>query len=147
MSAALARNCAETGVPIVPFNRVPEVGARTRRSTSSVTSDNHAGGRLAAQLLLQRGHRRIAFLAGLENSSTSVERERGFCEALAEAGVALHSRAVGHYRFNGAEAATRELFAPKQKPDAVFVANDHMAIAAMDVLRLELGLRVPQMSA
>ena len=36
------------------------------------------------------------------------------------------------------------LLALPTPPDAVFVANDHMAIAAMDVLRLELGLRIPE---
>ena len=36
------------------------------------------------------------------------------------------------------------MFGVHRRPDAVFVANDHMTIAAMDVLRFELGLRVPQ---
>ena len=86
----------------------------------------------------------MAFQAGLENSSTSVERERGLCEALAEAGVALHSYAVGQYCFEGAQVATWALFARSRRPEAVFVANDHMAIAQTDVLRLKLGLRVPE---
>jgi DNA-binding LacI/PurR family transcriptional regulator len=145
LSPDLARQCADVGVPVVLFNRVPDTSAFARHTTSSVTSDNHRGGRLVAELLLARGHRRIAFLAGLEKSSTNLERERGFVEALAEAGVAVHGRAVGHYSFERAKEATRLLFATEgERPDAVFVANDHMAIAAMDVLRQELGLRVPQ---
>jgi DNA-binding LacI/PurR family transcriptional regulator len=145
LSPDLARQCADVGVPVVLFNRVPDTSAFARHTTSSVTSDNHRGGRLVAELLLARGHRRIAFLAGLEKSSTNLERERGFVEALAEAGVAVHGRAVGHYSFERAKEATRLLFATDgERPDAVFVANDHMAIAAMDVLRQELGLRVPQ---
>ncbi len=56
----------------------------------------------------------------------------------------VHGRAVGNYSFEGAKEATRALFANKSEvPDAIFVANDHMAIAAMDVLRQELGLHVP----
>ena len=59
--------------------------------------------------------------------------------------VKVFSRAVGHYSFEGVQTATRLLFKhPTRRPDAVFVAHDHMAIAAMDVLRLETGLRVPQ---
>ncbi|MEJ7685703.1 MAG: LacI family DNA-binding transcriptional regulator [Variovorax sp.] len=143
LSPGLARQCADSGVPVVLFNRVPDTSAFARHSTSSVTSDNHRGGRMAAELLLARGHRRIAFLAGLEKSSTNLERERGFNEVLEAAGVAVFRRAVGHYSFELAKQATRELFAGSQRPDAVFVANDHMAIAAMDVLRQELGLRVP----
>jgi DNA-binding LacI/PurR family transcriptional regulator len=145
LSPDLARQCADVGVPVVLFNRVPDTSAFARHATSSVTSDNHRGGRLVAELLLARGHRRIAFLAGLEKSSTNLERERGFVEALAEAGVSIYRREVGHYSFERAKDAARLLFAvPGERPDAVFVANDHMAIAVMDVLRQELGLRVPQ---
>jgi DNA-binding LacI/PurR family transcriptional regulator len=129
---------------VVLFNRVPGVKTRAHRTASTVTSDNYTGGRLAGGLLAERGHRRIAFLAGLENSSTSIERESGFQDALREAGLAPYSRAVGNYRFEGAQEATRALFQGRRIPDAVFVANDHMAIAALDVLRIELGLRVPQ---
>ena len=144
LSSDLAKSCADSGVPVILFNRVPDTSALARLSTSSVTSDNYRGGRMVAELLLERGHRKIAFLAGLENSSTNLERERGFNEVLQEAGVAVHSRAVGHYNFEHAQQATRQLFAGSDLPDAVFVANDHMAIAAMDVLRMELNLRVPQ---
>ena len=36
------------------------------------------------------------------------------------------------------------MFAKQDQPDAVFVANDHMAFAAMDVVRFELGLHIPE---
>lgn len=145
LSPLLARQCADVGVPVVLFNRVPATDAVARHTTCSVTSDNRRGGALVAELLLARGHRRIAFLAGLEKSSTNLDRERGFVDALAQAGMTVWRCAVGHYSFARAQDATRELFAPPgERPDAVFVANDHMAIAAMDVLRGELGLRVPQ---
>ena len=42
-----------------------------------------------------------------------------------------------------AKEATREMFY-KNPPDAVFVANDHMAFAVMDTLRFELGFRIPE---
>jgi len=144
LSPTLARSCAEIGVPVVQFNRVSEVGGLARHASSSVTSDNRAGGRLVAELLVARGYRRIAFLAGLEDSSTSRERERGFNEALAERGVRAMRRETGHYSFEGAQAAARRLFQGGERPDALFAANDHMAIACLDVLRQELGLRVPQ---
>ena len=144
LSSALADSCARAGVPVILFNRVADTGDGARAGTSSVTSDNYNGGRMVAALLLERGHKRIAFLAGLENSSTNQERERGFKAVLDEAGLQLHSRAVGHYSFERAQHAARTLFDTADRPDAVFVANDHMAIAVMDVLRIELKLRVPQ---
>jgi len=147
LSPALARQCADTGVPVVLFNRVPDTSAFARHTTSAVTSDNVEGGRMVAKLLLERGHKRIAFLAGLEKSSTNHERERGFREVLAAADMPLFRREVGHYDFAQAGEAARAMFAnlpAARRPDAVFVANDHMAIAVMDVLRQELGLRVPE---
>ena len=110
---------------------------------SAVTSDNFAGGRKIAEFLLAAGHRKIGHIAGWEGASTQRDREAGFISALAEAGVALHARAVGDFTMEKASAATRTLFA-SDPPEALFVANDHMALAVMDTLRFELGLKVPQ---
>ncbi|WP_323131366.1 substrate-binding domain-containing protein, partial [Sinorhizobium medicae] len=55
----------------------------------------------------------------------------------------LSAREVGNFRYEDAQAAARRMFAGPEHPDAVFVCNDHMAFAVMDVLRFELGLRIP----
>ncbi|WP_144141129.1 LacI family DNA-binding transcriptional regulator [Paraburkholderia sp. BCC1884] len=143
LSPTLASSCAAVGVPVVQFNRISSLEGSPRHTVSAVTSDNHRGGELAAMLLLERGYRHIAFLAGLEASSTSIARERGFAETLAAHGLGLTARETGHYDFAEAQAATRRLFRQPQQPDALFAANDHMAIAALDVIRGELQLRVP----
>ncbi|MEO6623333.1 MAG: LacI family DNA-binding transcriptional regulator [Burkholderiaceae bacterium] len=143
LSSALALRCADAGIPVVLFNRT----IRDSHSTSSVTCDNYAGGKLAAQHLVDTGHQRIAYIAGMEDSSTNLDRERGFRDGLTERGRRCFARAVGDYDFELAKTAAREMFAgddASQRPDAVLVANDHMAIAVMDTLRIELGLRVPQ---
>ena len=142
MSSDLVARCAAAGVPVLLFNR-----RQDDRRFSAVTTDNRGGGRKLAEFLTAGRHRRIAYIAGWEGASTQRDREAGFREGLADAGAALFDRAVGDYRFEGAQAATRRMFTGKPRsarPDAVFVANDHMAIAAMDVLRYELGLRVPE---
>lgn len=144
LSSRLARTCADLGVPVVQFNRVSDPQRRSQNTLSSITSDNYSGGQMVANLLLDRGYRRIAFLAGLDNSSTSMERERGFTDALAARKVPLARRETGHYDFQRAKEATHRLFTTGPAPDALFVANDHMAIAALDVLRGELGLRSPR---
>lgn len=143
LSSALARNCADAAIPVVLFNRIMAAGSAG--SVSSVRSDNVGGGRTVGRFLAAGGHRRIAYIAGNEESSTNLERERGFREGLGEAGLHIWARATGDYNFEQACVATRELFKPAQEhPDAVFIASDHMAIAVMDTLRFELGLRVPQ---
>lgn len=143
LSSALALRCADASVPVILFNRV--VASSSAGAVSSVRTDNGSGGREIARFLAAGGHRCIAYLAGLEDASTNLERERGFREGLAQAGLRVFARAVGNYDYEQARAATRELFrSPGDRPDAVFAASDHMAIAVMDTLRHELGLRVPQ---
>lgn len=143
LSSALAQRCTAAGIPVVLFNRVM---ARQRGSpaVSSVRGDNVRGGQLLAQHLLQLGHARIAFIAGREDSSTNVERERGFIQGLATRSTRLFARAVGAYDAEKAADATLAMFRSRRKsPDAVFAASDQMALAVMDTLRFKLGLRVP----
>jgi DNA-binding LacI/PurR family transcriptional regulator len=152
LSSGLAQRCADAAIPVVLFNRVMAVGggnssghAGAAGTVSSVRSDNVAGGRAVARHLAQTGHQRVAYIAGHEESSTNLERERGFRDGLAERGLRIWARSVGNYDFEQARAAARDLFRPgRERPDAVFVASDHMAFGVMDVLRFELGLRVPQ---
>jgi DNA-binding LacI/PurR family transcriptional regulator len=145
LSSALANDCHNAGIPVVLFNRVAQMGAMGAYATSSVTSQNREGGRLVGDMLVRSGHRRIAWLAGAENASTSRDREAGLRDALAAAGLPLHARAVGHYDFGEARRAVLALFQdPEDRPDALFAANDHMAIAALETLRSELGLQVPR---
>jgi DNA-binding LacI/PurR family transcriptional regulator len=139
MSSDLAARCRAAGVPVVLFNR-----SQDDERLSAVTSDNRAGGRHVAEFLVAAGHRRIAHIAGWEGASTTRDRERGFQEGLAAAGLPLQAREVGNYDFEEACQAARRMFARAERPDAVFVANDHMAFAVMDVLRYELGLKLPE---
>ena len=139
MSSDLTQRCEAAGVPVVLFNRL-----QNDESLSGVVSDNEAGGRKLAEFLVAGGHRKIAHVAGWEGASTQRDREKGFLAGLAAAGQVLHSRAVGNFHADQAQAAARQLFDTDDRPDAVFVANDHMAFAVMDVLRYELGLRIPQ---
>lgn len=139
LSSRLAEECRAAGIPVLLFNRTSDVA-----SVSAVTGENRRGGRLIGELLAACGHERIAYIAGTENSSTSRDRERGFLEGLAAGGARLFAREAGLYRFDGAADAARRLFSRADRPDAVFAANDHMAIAAMGVATAEFGLRIPQ---
>lgn len=137
LSSDLAARCAATGIPVVLFNRAHDA------NLSAVTSDNVAGGRALADYLCSLGHQRIAYIAGFAEATTQRDREDGFRAGLAANGQELFARAEGNFDYKTAQAAARELFARPNRPDAVFVGNDHMAFAVMDVLRFELGLRVP----
>ena len=140
MSSVLSKRCRAAGVPVVLFNRSQDIAG-----TSAVISDNVAGGRRVAELFAAAGHTRIGYIAGWEGASTQRDREAGFMAGLNAAGQTLLTRKVGNFDFDVAKQAAIDMFScpAKQRPDAVFVANDHMAIAVMDVLRQQLGLSVP----
>ena len=141
LSSDLSKRCTSAGVPVVLFNRTQD-----DNSFSSVTSENYAGGRKVAEFLLASGHQRISYIAGWEGASTQRDRQAGFVDALIEKGHRLWSHEIGNFVMDDAQKATRKLFAKglEQGPDAIFVANDHMAIAVMDTLRSELGIKVPE---
>ena len=138
MSSDLSEKCRAAGVPMVLFNR-----SQDDPNMSAVTSDNFSGGRKVAEFLLAAGHKKIGHIGGWQGASTQRDREAGFISALAEAGIALKAQAKGEFEMEKAAEATREMFA-HDPPEAVFVANDHMALAVLDTLRFELGLRVPE---
>lgn len=139
LSSEIASRCNEAGIPVVMVNRVSEAP-----TASKVTGANELGGRTIAHFLVEAGHQRIAYLAGIEETSTNRDREQGFRTGLAEKGVDLHAFAVGNYDAEQAAKAVRELMEGANPPDAIFCANDHMAIAVMDEIRVGMGLRVPE---
>ena len=141
LSSTIVGRCQAAGVPVVLFNRRQDM-----EGVSSITSDNFAGGRKVADFLLEQDYSRIGYIAGWEGASTQRDREAGFLDGLAAGQSTLFAREVGNFRKEETLAAARAMFdkPADQRPDAVFVANDHMALFVLDVLRAELGLRVPE---
>ncbi len=137
LSSEMADECARQGTPVIMFNRyVP--GARA----NAVSCDNVAGGRLAADLLLDAGYRRLAYIAGKEHTSTNVDREQGFSDRMRERGQTEWLREPGAYTYrSGYEAASR-LLRRDDPPEAIFVSNDIMALGVLDRAR-ELQISVP----
>ena len=132
LSSTLAAECARSGIPVVLFNRTTE----DDQGGFTVTGDNAAGAAAIAARFMATGKRRIAFMAGYEDSSTSRQREAAFRSALAAAGLPEPRRAIGYYTRAGAIAAIRALLAdPADRPDALFCANDMMALAAIETMR------------
>ena len=138
LSSRLADRCAERGLPVVQLNRYSELD-----HVNVVCCDNIRGGRMVAEHLLGIGRQRMAFLAGIENTSSSRDREIGFRSGLAQVGLDLKARDVGNYVYRDALDATQRLLSRKPRLDALFCANDAMAIAAVDVAR-SLKIKVPE---
>ncbi|HCI00582.1 MAG TPA: LacI family transcriptional regulator [Alphaproteobacteria bacterium] len=141
LSSSIVRRCQAAGVPVVLFNRRQDM-----EGISSITSDNFAGGRKIGEYLIACGHKRIGYIAGWEGASTQRDREAGLMAALKTHSMDLFAREVGNFRKEGAIEAALSMFdkPSEQAPDAVFVANDHMAFHVLDVLRHRFHMRVPE---
>lgn len=137
-SSRFADECRKIGVPLVLVNR------SAKKTACAVVGDNLTGGRKIAEFLLAGGHQRFAFMAGMDGASTSEEREAGFTRRLREAGRRIAIRLSGHYDTENARNAARAILGHQTRPDALFCANDHMAVAAMDVARREFGMVIGQ---
>jgi DNA-binding LacI/PurR family transcriptional regulator len=138
ISSSIANEWARTGRKAILFNRtVPKA------SVASVSCDNVEGARAVADHLAGLGRRRIGLVAGRRDTSTNLDREHGFLERLGELGIGLTGRVEGgDYTFAAGHAAALAL-APLH-PDAIFFANDIMALGGIDAIRYQLGLRVPE---
>lgn len=137
---ALARQCARTDIPVVLFGRY-DVDA----ATNAVCCDNVAGGRAAAEILLERGYRRAAFIGGLPSVSTTVDRRRGFLEGLTSQNIELWSEeSGGDHSYSAGYDAARRLMQLRDPPDSIFCVSDISAMGAMDAVRHEFRRRVPE---
>ncbi len=110
-----------------------------------VVAENRLGARTAVEHLLELGHRRIGFIAGTSGTGQSAERQKGYADALAGAGLALDPALMleGAFVQSGGYAATEQLLALADVPTAIFCANDEMAFGAIDAISSK-GLKVPE---
>lgn len=130
----------KSGLSVVGFD-LPVRGIRS----SYVSTDNVAGGALAARYLAGLGHLRIAIISGPDNQLPAVERRDGYLAAMNELGLPVPAAYVLHGDFfvTSGHARMQELLALDERPTAVFVAGDNMATGAMRAIQ-EAGLRVPE---
>lgn len=138
LSGRMADSCRAAGIPVMLYNR-----SAGELDVASVQIENRDSGRLAAEFLIEGGHKRIAFLAGDDSDTTSRQREEGFVSRLAEAGQPLFLREAGDYTFASGREAGLRLLSRQERPDAVFCASDVMALGVLHAARHELGLAVP----
>lgn len=120
------------------------LNANVAPNLSSVKIDNKLGAKKMVQHLLQQGHGRIAYLGGPKLDSNAIERRNGFIEAITSAGLSLSPELL-HYgdwqRASGWQSA-QEFIKLDNPPTAIFCANDHMAIGAIQLLQ-KRGLNIP----
>lgn len=130
VAVEVARECVAAAMPVMMLNNVD-----TSNTVPGVSTDNELGGRAVAEHFLDRGHRKVAVMTGVEGSSTSKERSEAFKARIAQAGIAVSLEVCGHYTPEGAREAMNLLLDQEVPPTALFCVNDHMAFTAIEVCR------------
>lgn len=138
---------ADKSLPVVVLDRPLSWDFKSPYITA-VAADNELGGYLAGQHLIARGYRRFGFIAGPVDSEDSRLRHMGFYRALHGAAVDTVTLPVVHSDFTepGGMRAMAALLDKGWGLDAVFAANDEMAIGALHVLE-ERHIKVPDAMA
>ena len=128
------------GMPSVAIDRIPQ-----GYGGPSVTLDNMEAGRLAADHLLDLGHRCIGHISGPRTLRLARERWDGFNRALAGRGLQSQPFVCGegNWECESGYVAMKQILSGGPRPTAIFAANDRMAIGAMRAV-LEAGLEIPR---
>jgi LacI family transcriptional regulator len=110
-----------------------------------VTYDNRLSAAAITRCLIQKGHRRIAVIAGHRDSDPSRQRLEGFLETMDEAGLTVRPEYIrwGDWESPTAAAQTEALLSLDIAPTAIFAMNDTMAAGCYQAIRRH-GLDIPQ---
>ncbi|MFF1571469.1 LacI family DNA-binding transcriptional regulator [Leifsonia sp. NPDC058292] len=136
------RRMRERGIPAVLVDRVSK-----DMSFSSVSVDDVAGGALAVSHLIETGRRRIAFVGGPAEIRQVSDRLRGARQAAAAhpevtiEAISTEALTVQAGRDVGQELAQRS---PQSRPDAIFAANDLLAIGLLQTLFIQGDVAIPE---
>lgn len=127
----------DMNIPIVAFDR-----SVNDERADGVVADNVQAAHLATEHLLALGRRHVGFIAGRSEIQTGAERLRGYEEVMRRRGL----RPVtgdGEFRLESARRATRQVLHEHPDLDGLVVANNLMAIGALQALR-DAGKRIPE---
>ncbi|MET9803820.1 LacI family DNA-binding transcriptional regulator [Streptomyces sp. NPDC006368] len=142
MAARFAK-LADAGTRVVLCGRPPVPGDAF---VAALTFDNQGGARRLTEHLLALGHRRIGYVAGPAERTTTRHRLEGHREAMGAAGLGegvARLTVHGPYDRRSGYEATLELLRREPELTAVVAANDTVALGACAALR-DRGLRIPQ---
>jgi LacI family transcriptional regulator len=136
--AWISKALAAVKTPIVFLNM------ESRPGLSIINCDNFQGAKTATAHLLQQGYRRIGHISGPLDSWESRQRKAGWQQALVEAGIDVREShcVAGDWTSSGIETTLRQLQGQYPGMDAIFVANDQMALGVIKLLS-EQGISIP----
>lgn len=134
------RRLLDAGMPIVFYDRLPHGW-----DVPQVVVDDYMKAFFLVERIIRGGRKQVLHIAGAEHIYNSVERERGYVDAMWKFGLRERVRVIqaGGMSFDDGAAIADRIVAERIPVDAVFAFTDTLAIGAMNRLR-ELGFRIPE---
>lgn len=111
----------------------------------SVGATNWAGGKAATEHLLELGHRRIAYIGGIERAECNQARLHGYMAALAAHGLSVDPQYIisgGRFRRDSGVSGMKALLGLEKRPTAIFAGSDSIALGVLSEAA-HCGLKVP----
>lgn len=137
LSSSEAVRFERHGIKVILFNRYSE-----KMTGTAVYCDNAVAGRQMATYLIGMGHKHFAFLSGRADTSTSIDRRKGFELVLKQKKLPALQVYPGEYSYESGFKSGQEIASSSKKTDCIFCANDIIAIGAMDGIR-QMGKSIP----
>ncbi|MBA7486656.1 HTH-type transcriptional regulator DegA [subsurface metagenome] len=134
------KRLVRSGLPVVLLDRKIKGLPATE-----VSIDNEYGAYEAVNHLIKLGHQRIGIINGLSRTTVGEDRFRGYKKALEDNDLPLDPSLIkyGDFRMEKAKKATQEFIKMKNRPTALFVANNVMVMGAFKTLRKN-KVKIPQ---
>ncbi|MDX1283475.1 MAG: LacI family DNA-binding transcriptional regulator [Draconibacterium sp.] len=130
---------SERNIPLVFFDRVVK-----EIKSHKIVVDDFAGGYIATKHLIEQGAKRIAHIGGPLNLEIYQKRQDGYCKALKEAELEIDESLIRNNNLTRVDGtrAIKHLLKNKNRPDAIFCANDTTALSTIIHIQ-SIGLNVP----
>jgi DNA-binding LacI/PurR family transcriptional regulator len=138
LSSAAAERFRRNGIVVILFNRYTEDAEH-----SAVFCDNYLAAKQIADYLVEMGHKSFSFISGPPDTSTTLDRLKGFQEVLKQRHIHELVIASGNYTYESGFKSAQELMVSHKDIDCIFCGNDIIALGAMDAIRV-IGLKIPE---
>jgi len=137
LSSSASQKFNRNGIVVILFNRYTE-----KLESSAVFCDNYLAAKQIATYLVEMGHKSFAFISGPSDTSTTIDRLKGFKEVLDDRGISNLVIEPGNYTYESGFKAAQELITRNKNIDCIFCGNDIIALGVMDAIRV-IGLKIP----
>lgn len=130
----------DEGKPVVQFDKVSD-----SLETPKVIVDDYQGSFYGVQHLIDQGYKKIAHIGGWTDVKNSIERKKGYQDALKKNRMEMHSSWLFHCKDISEEEGfkfTKELMESSNPPDAIFCITDLVAMGAMKYLKSK-NIKIP----